>query len=747
MRARARVVLAAVGAAAVVGLVAWLVRTSGSPGPALPPPRESSGEGVPRADFVGANQCASCHRAEFAAWQASTHGRAGGVPTPDRVIGRFDGTPIRFANATVIPRVRRGGYEFEVRPRGDSVQLLRVDGVIGAGRIHGGGTQGYVTDRGDGSWRFLPFEWSRQSGAWFCNTSSRSGRGWAVITPAMRLEECGDWPPVRVLGDHPRFANCQSCHASQAVVALDTMVQGYVTRFTSLAINCESCHGPGERHVRLARSGLLGAGTDIGFDALATLDTDASVGVCLQCHAVKDRLRPGFVSGERLARYYSVLLPMLGDRPLHPDGRTRTFAYQEGHLYSDCYVSGGMTCTSCHDPHGQGYRSVTGAPLRDRFDERQCTSCHLSKQANPASHTKHPEGTVTCVSCHMPARQQPETMPRAAGSAPRIVPYARFDHTIGVPRPEVDASLGMASACATCHRDLSVAEQAASMRRWWGVPKPPVTRDFAAGQFADAAQALEARALAGADRSDADEARLREMARSRDVDVRAIALATLHLERGDAPAVRRMLSDALRAEGERDAALRDRWATILGYVGDRRAAAGATAGAVFAYQLALEVQPANARIRLRLADAQRASGDLPAAVQSYRASLDADPLAPLAWVNFGIALADAGDTTGAMTSLARAAMLDAAEPLAWYNLGNLVLLRGDLRRAREYYGRAASADPGIATVHFQLARVSLLAADSAGALRHLRRGLALDSSDALARAEAQRLDARIGARR
>lgn len=747
MRARVGVMLAALAGVAVVGLVALLVRARVSSRPALPPPRESSVLRAPRADFVGAERCASCHRAEFAAWQASTHGRAGGAPSPDRVIGRFDGSPIRFANATVIPRVRRGVYEFEVRPRHDSVQVLRVDGVIGAGRIHGGGTQGYVTDRGDGSWRFLPFEWSRQSAAWFCNTNSRSGRGWAVITPAMRLEECGDWPPVRVLGDHPRFANCQSCHASQAMVVLDTMVQGYVTRFTSLAINCESCHGPGERHVRLAESGTLATGADLGFAALATLDKEASVGVCLQCHAVKDRLRPGFVSGEPLARYYSVLLPMLGDRPLHPDGRTRTFAYQDGHLYSDCYVSGGMTCTSCHDPHGQGYRSVTGEPLRDRFDDRQCTSCHLSKQANAASHTKHPEGTVTCVSCHMPARQQPETRPRENGSSSRIVQYARYDHTIGVPRPEVDASLGMASACAGCHRDASVAEQAAWMQRWWGALKPSVPRDFAAGQFVDAARVLEEQASIGGRLSEADAGRLRKLARSPDVDVRAIALATLHLMRGDTPSVRQLLSDALQVEGEHDAALRDRWATILGYLGDQRAASGAIADAILAYQRALEVQPSNARIRLSLAEAQRSSGDLPAAVRSYRASLDADQLAPLAWVNFGIALAEAGDTTGAMTSLARAAMLDAAEPLAWYNLGNLVLLRGDLRRAREYYARAASADPGIATVHFQLARVSLLVADSAGALRHLRRGLALDSSDALARAEAERLGTRLGASR
>lgn len=733
----AAILFVTVSVVAVPRLRAW---ASGE----LPPPGEITPTATPRQDFVGSERCASCHAAEYAAWRTSTHGNAGGAPGPELVLGKFDGTPIRFVNADVVPRVRRGVYEFDVRPHGDSAVVLRVDGVVGAGRIHGGGTQGYVMDRGDGSWRFLPFEWSRQRAAWFCNTNSRSGKGWTVITPGMRLEECGDWPPVRALGDHPRFANCQSCHASQAVVVLDTTVQGYQTRFTSLSINCEACHGPGERHVRLAEAKQISGTADIGLAPLAALDKGASVTVCLQCHAVKDRLRAGFVSGVSLQRYYSVRLPLLGDRPLHPDGRTRTFAYQEGHLFSDCYVSGGMTCTSCHDPHSQSYRSVSGAPLPGRFADEQCTACHVSKREAPASHTKHPPGAVTCVSCHMPARQQPETMPLAAGATGAVVPYTRFDHTIGIPRPGVDSALGIGSACAGCHRDMSPARQVTEMRRLWGELKPAARRDFPAAQFADAAAFLETQVAVDTRLSREAEARLRLLSRSADVDVRAIALASLHLAGGDDAGVRRELARVLRAEGEHDEALRDRWATILGFMGDRLAATGAPGAAIAAYERALLVQPANARIRLSLAEAQRAVGDLPSALRSYQASISADGYAPLAWVNLGLALGESGDTAGAITSLARAATLDAAEPLAWYNLGNLLLLRGDLRRAREYYSRAANADPGIALTHFQLARVSLLEGDSVSALRYLRRGLALDSTDAGARAEAVALARMIG---
>jgi Tfp pilus assembly protein PilF len=744
---------------------------------AVPFPKPPAGSLRPPAgaDFVGAERCAPCHAAEYARWRGSTHGRAGGAAAPDLVIAAFNGRALRFADARVVPRRRGAAYEFVISQDGEADQVLRVDGVVGGGHLEGGGTQGFVTHRDDGTVRFLPFDWSRHGARWFCNTNSRAQRGWVAISPALRLTDCGDWPPVRVLGDLPRYANCQGCHASQLGVRLDSATHRYDVRFTSLAINCESCHGPGRRHVELADRGELARGSDIGFAALATSDKEASLRVCFQCHAVKDQLREGFLNGAPLEAYYSLGLPALGDRPLHADGRVRTFAYQEGHRFSACYMNGGMTCTSCHEPHGQGYRDVFGAPLAGRFDDRQCTSCHPSKAADPASHTHHAAGSVAsrCTSCHMPYLQERETGPGEGGTGIR---YARSDHTISVPRPALDSALGIHGACASCHADRSAGDLERAIRGWYGEAKPvaaavrgqlefvegmpldsawPRLLGAAADSVADAHVAARiagiARFFEGFVRPDQllpapVMARLRALSVHRDADVRALALAARHLSTGSERATRRELRRALAASDVAGDGVRSRWAVALGFAADRLASAGEGTAADIAYRRALEVAPGDAHVWLNRANAQRAAGALDSALASYHRALALDPQRPLAWLNYGIALTDAADTSGGMEALRRAVALEPGDALGYYNLGNIAYVRGKGAQARALYEQAVARDQSLTLAHFQLARLQLAARDAEGAFRSLRRGLAFDSSDASARKMAAKLAAMLGGR-
>ncbi len=135
----------------------------------------------------------------------------------------------------------------------------------------------------------------------------------------------------------------------------------------------------------------------------------------------------GYVSGDDLTEFFAQLtLWNVAERKVDFDGRTLDFAYQQSHLYSDCYVSGSMTCVDCHAPHSLSYRDPHGTPLEGRFDDRQCTGCHPAKARDPRAHHGHGPKT-RCTDCHMPFRQHPSVGDR--------MKHSRSDHAIPVPRP------------------------------------------------------------------------------------------------------------------------------------------------------------------------------------------------------------------------------------------------------------------------------------------------------------------------
>lgn len=745
----------------VVLLSTWFVITRGrryagasAATISLPPPRATfASDAAAAGDFVGSEACATCHRAAFSAWSRSTHASAGGPPGSVRLLTVFDGKAIRFRDATVIPEARGGTWRFIVRQDARPEQVLRVDGVVGGGHMQGGGTQGFVVRWPDGTVRFLPWELHRQEGVWFCNTGTRANRGWVPITPDMQLADCGDWPPTRILGDEVRFANCQSCHGSQIAVRSDTVGHTYRTSYQSLGINCESCHGPGRRHIALVSDSAAVARGDLGTASLATQSKDASLGTCFQCHALKDQLRPGYQSGLSLETYYSLRFPQLGDAPHLPDGRVRTFAYQESHLYSDCYVNGGMTCTSCHDPHSQQYRDAQGRAIPGRFNDRQCTSCHASKAVQAERHTHHAansEGS-RCVSCHMPYLQEPEV-----GMALR---YARSDHAIPIPRPLSDSALGVTSACRGCHTDRSEDALQRQLTAWYGEVKPiaPAVASVLAGRRetdlgragallllpqSSHTAAVFAGLAAFVDRHlgrdtplprDASD-RLRALAQHSDLDVRALALAALHYAQGGDRATREFLAQQLMLQRESEPLVRSRWATAVGYLADRLRSKGDADGAAATFDLALEVEPANPRLHLNRGLALADAGRLADAVASYRASLALDSVQPLGWVNLGIALAGMGDPAGASAAYRRALAINSREVLAHFNLGNLQLEAGALDSAAASYRAVIATDPSISLAHFYLARIMAQRGELRAAAAEIEAGLEFDPNNAEAKA-------------
>ena len=204
-------------------------------------------------DFVGSKECQSCHPDIYDQWEGSTHANAGGPPTEVRVIAPFNGKGIELKDVIVYPEVNMGIYQFRIVNQKTKIEtIIIVEAVVGGGFMYGGGTQTFFAKYPDGTYRFLPFDYSKTEGEWFAQLSV--DERWVKINNGIELKELYNWPPHRLLGEVENISNCQQCHGSQII---STKVgQDFDVQFTSLAINCESCHGPAVTHIK-SMSGIV----------------------------------------------------------------------------------------------------------------------------------------------------------------------------------------------------------------------------------------------------------------------------------------------------------------------------------------------------------------------------------------------------------------------------------------------------------------------------------------------------------
>ncbi|WP_372639690.1 multiheme c-type cytochrome [Ancylomarina sp.] len=305
----------------------------------IPDPSEMS--------YVGSESCKTCHSDHFEDWKDSGHpykfsltpGSLGPV-YPD-VADNFESawlTNLTDGNVTWdnIAGVV-GGYGWKVR-------FVGVDGEII-------GTKDSQFNPGMGHNQF--------------NFNGGEDHGWSNYHP----------------GDKKTYNySCFKCHTTGGTQEGTWLagVEGLGT-FTESGIGCESCHGPGSVHIEGPTKLNIDKVYEMAHldNSMGGLEVD---GIIQKPDAAGNDVN--FLCGTCHNRDYK--------SPINASGGFIKHHEQWDELTTTKHIDGGMSCTTCHDPHKRVIWDGDGI-------KKTCTSCH-STQTETTNHS----ALANCIDCHMP---------------------------------------------------------------------------------------------------------------------------------------------------------------------------------------------------------------------------------------------------------------------------------------------------------------------------------------------------------
>lgn len=335
-------------------------------------------------DFLGSQQCASCHAEISAAYQshpmANSISRVTGLPPGSENSSRLvPGKTRRYEVVLDGEQLFHKDEMFDADGKVIYSQAVRMDYIVGSGRR----AFAYLYQQGDLLFQ-SPLNWYSLDAKW-------------DLSPGYRPD------------DERRFRrritdDCLSCHAGEVAAAGRGLNRYQQPAFSELSIGCERCHGPGKHHVEFHRSP---GRHDLESDPVvnpARLAIAERESVCNQCHlqSAARILRDGhsefdFRPGEKFEDIWSALD---AGTDVSEDGRTRAVNHVQQMRDSRCYVASEhrLGCISCHDPH-----RLPAEQEKDAFYRTQCLNCHTDSSCSDPMPDRLAKND-SCIACHMPRR-------------------------------------------------------------------------------------------------------------------------------------------------------------------------------------------------------------------------------------------------------------------------------------------------------------------------------------------------------
>ena len=358
-----------------------------------PHPSSHQPSGQLESGYVNAAVCTGCHADLAAGFRKTGMGRSFARLRPE-LLPELRKPFHHKASDSYFAMVARDGRYYQRRwqigfdGQETNVDEKQVDFVIGSGNH----SFTYLHRTSRGALQVLPLSWYSEKGGY-----------WDMSPGYDQPDFPGSIRPVHY--------ECMFCHNAYPKIppALEQAANAEMNFQDPIpeGIDCQRCHGPGQRHVALASTGAAREQIRAAIVNPKRLAPEREFEVCLQCHleTTSQDLPHSIRRFDRPPFSYIPGQP-LGDFRVEFDravGQPDRFEIAHGAYrlrQSQCYIqsAGKLRCTTCHDPH-----DIPHGPGAAARYNAVCERCHAAKLTRTAAgpHTAEAD----CVGCHMPKRR------------------------------------------------------------------------------------------------------------------------------------------------------------------------------------------------------------------------------------------------------------------------------------------------------------------------------------------------------
>ncbi|MCC7123662.1 MAG: tetratricopeptide repeat protein [Acidobacteria bacterium] len=651
-----------------------------------PEPRRATPSRADRAGYAEPSACATCHQAIAERYALTGMGRSfarvDAATLPDSATsGRFDhaASDRHYVVTTGDGGLVQRRHQVTAEGRETNVFSLSADYVMGSGNH----ARTFIHRAPDGRLLQLPLSWYAERGG-----------HWAMSPGYDRATQ----PDFRRVVDE----GCMSCHNGYPRESVTD--EGLGPRFTGLpqGIDCQRCHGPGQRHIDAITAGDDAAARQAIVNP-GRLDRERQLEVCLQCHLEPTSSPLPF----QLRRVDKPALSYVPGTPLadtflffdHAAPAAQADAHADkfeiaGAAYrlakSACFQGSQMTCVTCHNPH-----DVPRGQAAVQHYTAACRSCHQTVHAAGPPRVAGSGPRDTCMDCHMPRRRTDDA-----------VHVVMTDHFIQRKRPPRDLTAPLQESVT-----LAASHYRGEVELYYPATLPPTPENELYLALAQVQQG--ANLTAGIPRLEA------AIQRHGAAPIEFLyELARAYVKAGKPAEVIRWSEAALLRDATFAPALKELAgaATTLGQW-DR---------AVQALGRAVELRPGDAHALADLGNVYLQQQRLPEAIAAVQRALAIDPAAPQAINTLGLARLAQGDAGGAEQQFREAIRVQPDLAAAHHNLANVLAGRQAYADAATHFALAVEHDPNHAAAHHGLGLMLALTGQDTRALASLQAAARLE---------------------